>query len=241
MTTSEQVETEVELLESILECFFEVGNRLRSSPEDDAQAITEANAAIEAVWPGVPGDLLLRHPDGAGRGRLTIKELRHLTVPGGPGALTIDKLMRRMTRMSHAPHDPGGPRPLRLNQVTVPTSDLDRSIAFYQGLGLELIVRDDSSGYARLLMPDHESTFSLHLSDRPISRSDVVIYFECDDLDERAARLRDAGYGFLSMPVDQTWLWREALLEDPDGQRICLYHAGVNRKDPPWRLDSASR
>ena len=85
-------------------------------------------------------------------------------------------------------------------------------------------------------MPDGGATFSLQVSEGPISRGDVVIYFECDDLDERVARLRASGYAFSSMPVDQTWLWREATLEDPDGQRICLYHAGVNRADPPWRL-----
>jgi uncharacterized glyoxalase superfamily protein PhnB len=60
--------------------------------------------------------------------------------------------------------------------------------------------------------------------------------FECDDLDERYTRLSTAGYRFTSPPTDQSWLWREALLVDPDGQQICLFHAGVNRTDPPWRL-----
>jgi hypothetical protein len=32
------------------------------------------------------------------------------------------------------------------------------------------------------------------------------------------------------------WLWREARLRDPDGHRVCLYRAGQNRKNPPWRL-----
>ena len=30
----------------------------------------------------------------------------------------------------------------------------------------------------------------------------------------------------------------QARLKDPDGNEICLYHAGVNRLDPPWRARS---
>lgn len=31
--------------------------------------------------------------------------------------------------------------------------------------------------------------------------------------------------------------WREAILLDPDGHRVFIYHAGENRLDPPWRVD----
>jgi catechol 2,3-dioxygenase-like lactoylglutathione lyase family enzyme len=203
------------------------------------QVITEVNRAMQAVWPEIPDDLLLRGPHGEGRGRLTVMEHKNLVTPGGPGALTLDKLERRIAASSDAPASLAAERSLRLNQVTIPTSNLTRSIEFYRGLGLQLIVRDDSSGYARLLMPDDGATFSLHVAGSRISRSDVVVYFECDDLDDRVARLCATGYAFSSMPVDQSWLWREATLEDPDGQRLCLYHAGVNRKDPPWRLVDA--
>jgi catechol 2,3-dioxygenase-like lactoylglutathione lyase family enzyme len=128
---------------------------------------------------------------------------------------------------------------MRLNQVTVPTTDLERGIRFYSGLGLQLIVRDDDEGYARFLCPDGDATFSLHAANwtgHPARLGGIVVYFECDDLDDRCARLAAAGYRFTSMPVDQPWLWREASLEDPDGVQIRLFHAGVNRKDPPWRL-----
>jgi catechol 2,3-dioxygenase-like lactoylglutathione lyase family enzyme len=216
------------------------------SASDDAAArrtLAEVNHALEAAWPQIPADLLLRGPGGAGRGRLTVSEFNHLVTPGGPGVLTLDKLARR-ARPATPPLPPSAPsaaaeRSLRLNQVTIPVRDLARSIAFYRGLGLLLIVRDDSSGYARLVLPDGGSTFSLHVADPPIAPSQVVIYFECDDLDDRVRRLRAAGYAFSSLPVDQSWLWREATLEDPDGQTLCLYYAGVNRKDPPWRLVDA--
>ncbi len=64
----------------------------------------------------------------------------------------------------------------------------------------------------------------------------TVVYFECEDLDATVARLEAAGIAFTSAPADQPWLWREARLADPDGNPICLFHAGRNRLDPPWRV-----
>ena len=124
---------------------------------------------------------------------------------------------------------------MRLNQVTVATHDVERAIAFYRALGLELIVQ--SPHYARFVCPEGRSTFSVHLASGPIATS-TVVYFECDDLDARVATLKRDGLAFDSDPADQTWLWREARLRDPDGNPICLFHAGSNRIDPPWRVES---
>jgi catechol 2,3-dioxygenase-like lactoylglutathione lyase family enzyme len=41
---------------------------------------------------------------------------------------------------------------MRLNQVTVPARDIEQSVAFYQTLGLRLIVK--SPHYARFELPD---------------------------------------------------------------------------------------
>ena len=122
---------------------------------------------------------------------------------------------------------------MRLNQVTVGTTDVERAIAFYGGLGLRLIVR--SPHYARFVCPASDETFSVHL-DPDHRPGATVVYFECDDLDARCERLREAGYAFESGPADQRWLWREARLRDPDGNPICLFFAGDNRVDPPWRI-----
>lgn len=46
-----------------------------------------------------------------------------------------------------------------LNQVMVTVSDLERSIAFYSGLGIRLIVAAET--YARFELPSGSSTFSL--------------------------------------------------------------------------------
>jgi len=121
---------------------------------------------------------------------------------------------------------------MNLNQVTVEVTDIPRARSFYQRLGLELIVSSDH--YARFLCPGG-ATFSVHRGET-LSPAGTGVYFECDDLDTRVAALKAAGIIFDSDPVDQRWLWREAWLRDPDGNRFCLYFAGENRIDPPWRV-----
>jgi len=124
---------------------------------------------------------------------------------------------------------------MRLNQVTVPARDVERSIAFYRALGLRLIVQ--SPHYARFELPDGESTFSIHLMDDVAGAgSGATVYFECDDLDARVSALKAKGIVFDSDPVDQSWLWREAWLTDPAGVKLCLFKAGENRRYPPWRV-----
>ncbi len=124
---------------------------------------------------------------------------------------------------------------MNLNQVTVEVTDIPRARAFYQRLGLELIVSSDH--YARFLCPGG-ATFSIHRAEA-VSPAGTAVYFECDDLDSRVAALKAGGMVFESDPVDQRWLWREAWLRDPDGNRLCLYFAGENRVDPPWRVSAA--
>ena len=124
---------------------------------------------------------------------------------------------------------------MNLNQVTVPCLDLAASVEFYRRLGLELIVLDPPK-YARFVCPDGNATFSLHLADRAESTSAPVVYFELEDLDAKVRALSAAGIRFEEGPRDQERLWREAYVRDPAGNRICLYHAGKNRLEPPWRL-----
>ena len=123
---------------------------------------------------------------------------------------------------------------MNLNQVTLAVTDVPRSIAFYRQLGLQLIV-ENLPHYARFIFPDGQASFSLSWVAQVIP-SQTLIYFECAELDATVARLQTAGVQFSQMPVDQPWLWREAMLEDPDGNPLCLYYAGENRLNPPWRL-----
>ena len=124
---------------------------------------------------------------------------------------------------------------MRLNQVTFPVTDLTRSLAFYRGLGFTQIV--DSPHYARFECYAGGPSFSLHVTESALAEGGITVYFECDDLDDRVAELRRCGFNFDAGPIDQTWLWREAYLRDPDGNRLCFYHAGENRLHPPWRIE----
>jgi catechol 2,3-dioxygenase-like lactoylglutathione lyase family enzyme len=122
-----------------------------------------------------------------------------------------------------------------LNQVTIFSSKPGELVEFYRKLGMRLIV-DSLPRYARLECPDGNSTLSVHSTCVVETDSNIVLYFECDDLDKKFEELTELGVVFEEGPRDQTWLWREAYLRDPSNNRICLYYAGQNRKDPPWRL-----
>jgi hydroxymethylpyrimidine/phosphomethylpyrimidine kinase len=122
-----------------------------------------------------------------------------------------------------------------LNQVTVPCTELDASVAFYRRLGLRQIV-SNPPGYARFECPVGSATFSLHRVDRVAPGHGVVVYFEVEDLDARVKELESAGLRFEQPPRDQPWRWREAYLRDPAGNLLCLFHAGEDRRHPPWRL-----
>ena len=124
---------------------------------------------------------------------------------------------------------------MNLNQVTIYSSQSRELAEFYQKLGLKIIV-DSLPRYARMTCPDGEATLSVHAADEVPVNSSIVLYFECEDLDEKVAELKAQGLEFEQEPLDQTWLWREAYLRDPAGNRICLFHAGENRQNPPWKV-----
>ncbi len=125
---------------------------------------------------------------------------------------------------------------MNLNQITVPSLDLTKSIPFYEKMGLKLIVKS-LPHYARFVCPNGTATFSLHQTESLPSGNGIYVYFECEELDQHVANLKQKGIEFELDPTDQSWLWREARLKDLDGNQIILYHAGVNRLNPPWRLN----
>jgi predicted enzyme related to lactoylglutathione lyase len=121
---------------------------------------------------------------------------------------------------------------MRLNQVTVGCTDYVASARFYETLGLTRIV-DAPPRYARFETPGGE-TMSLHVVNAVSSTT--VVYFEVDDIDSVFETLTARGLVFDQPPRDERWLWREARLRDPAGNEICLFHAGENRRFPPWRI-----
>jgi catechol 2,3-dioxygenase-like lactoylglutathione lyase family enzyme len=123
---------------------------------------------------------------------------------------------------------------MNLNQVTLPAISIAESVMFYTRIGFKLIV--DTPHYARFHCPNGGATFSVHQVDAAPSDFGTVVYFETEALDEKVKQLQALGVEFYQEPRDERWLWREARLKDPSGNIICLYWAGVNRLDPPWRV-----
>ena len=109
---------------------------------------------------------------------------------------------------------------MNLNQVTIYSDKPVETVEFFNKLGLKLIV-DSLPRYARLECPDGEATLSVNEFDAHTPINNIVLYF---------------GLEFDEDPTDRPWLWRQAYLKDPNRNKICLFHAGDNRKNPPWRV-----
>ena len=127
---------------------------------------------------------------------------------------------------------------LRLNQVTLAAKDMAASVLFYEMLGLTLIV-DSAPRYVRFEFPDDgqgtQATLSLHAAQTDFTPSPdaPLIYFEVDDVQ---AFLTEKALTPLTTPEMKPYLWFEADIEDPSGNRIRLFTAGKNRRFPPWRI-----
>jgi catechol 2,3-dioxygenase-like lactoylglutathione lyase family enzyme len=123
---------------------------------------------------------------------------------------------------------------MELNQVTLPVKAMDEAVCFYLNLGFMQIV--DTPHYARFSCPDGNSTFSLSLEKGDVENHSVI-YFEHENLDELYQSLIDRGISFEQPPTEQRYLWKEAVLHDPSGNKIKLYWAGENRLNPPWKVE----
>ena len=124
---------------------------------------------------------------------------------------------------------------MNLNQITIPSIDVEKAVEFYKILDLRLIV-DARPRYVRFECVDGDSTLSIHEVEELPKGEGIILYFEDDNLDATVESLKAKGLSFNLLPTDQPWLWREAHLNDYDGNKIILYKAGENRKNPPWRV-----
>lgn len=55
--------------------------------------------------------------------------------------------------------------------------------------------------------------------------------------EETVLKLKEKGIKFDTEIMEQSWLWNEIHLHDLDNNKIIIYHAGKNRKNPPWRIN----
>ncbi|WP_159017985.1 VOC family protein [Algibacter sp. L3A6] len=126
---------------------------------------------------------------------------------------------------------------MNLNQITIPSTNVEKAVEFYTILGLKLIV-DSIPRYVRFECPDGDATFSIHRVEKLPKGNGITVYFEDENLDDWVEQLMTKGIIFTELPNDKPWLWREAHLKDPDDNNIILFYAGENRKNPAWRIPS---
>lgn len=124
---------------------------------------------------------------------------------------------------------------MKLNQVTLPVKNMQDAVLFYLKLGFIQIV--DTSHYTRFACPDGGSTFSLSLETSDFENHSVI-YFEHENLEKLCENLSQKGIVFEQEPTEQSYLWKEAIIRDPSGNKIKLYWAGENRLNPPWKVEN---
>jgi catechol 2,3-dioxygenase-like lactoylglutathione lyase family enzyme len=109
--------------------------------------------------------------------------------------------------------------PIRFDGISLPVSDVDRSVAFYQQFGFELLIRHDDFALLRL----GEGTIGLlkmDLSKWPSApRGAIHIELSTENLDVLFEQLQAQGVHFASPPVDRPWE-RQMFTNDPDGYRL---------------------
>ncbi|QCE42039.1 VOC family protein [Psychroserpens sp. NJDZ02] len=125
---------------------------------------------------------------------------------------------------------------MNLNQVTISSTNLKKAVDFYILLGLKLIV-DALPRYARFECPEGDATFSIHFNENKQQHNNTIVYFEDKNLEALVFQLKQKGITFISELEHKSWLWAETHLLDPDGNKIILFKAGDNRKNPPWRIN----
>jgi len=124
---------------------------------------------------------------------------------------------------------------VNLNQITLFSTRPVETVAFFELLGLNRIV-DSLPRYATLECHDGEATLSVNTTEEDTANT-TILYFECEHLDAEVARLKSLGVLFEQEPTDTSGLWRQAYIRDPNGNKICLFNAGDNRKNPPGRIN----
>jgi len=122
-----------------------------------------------------------------------------------------------------------------LNAIGIVVSDLERSIAFYRLLGLDVPetpgeghVETTLANGGRLMLDTEETVTSFQPEWTRQTGNQLSLAFECTgpaEVDETYARMVEAGFHGEKKPWDAFWGQRYAQLQDPDGVPVDLYAA----------------
>jgi uncharacterized glyoxalase superfamily protein PhnB len=125
---------------------------------------------------------------------------------------------------------------MKLNAVGVTSSNLKRTIKFYQLLGFKFPKFKDSdehleamtsTGSARLMIDTKNVVKNIIGEDpKPGNHSPFAIQYDSpEELNKVAKKIGKASFKVVKEPWDAFWGQRYAVVEDPDGYKVDLYAA----------------
>lgn len=123
---------------------------------------------------------------------------------------------------------------MKISAVGVASSDMKKTTEFYSILGFDFSKADltqdhvepeTTGGSARLMIDSDKMVKDIFGQEpKPGNHSNFAIEYESvNELNEAAAKLKDAGFVIVKEPWDAFWGQRYAIVEDPDGYKVDLF------------------
>jgi catechol 2,3-dioxygenase-like lactoylglutathione lyase family enzyme len=134
----------------------------------------------------------------------------------GTAYVAAVRLLRRVGRLRRRPgHSEANG--MRSATPILFCADVDRTCAYYTGLGLQLVERYDD-GYLLMRAGDSE----VHFTTDTVSSAPGEMFIHVTDAGALWKRLKAEGVTSLGPVEDQPWGLREFVATDPDGNRVRL-------------------
>jgi catechol 2,3-dioxygenase-like lactoylglutathione lyase family enzyme len=123
---------------------------------------------------------------------------------------------------------------MKINAVSVTSSDINKTIEFYRILGFEFekINQEEKHfepvekiGSARLMIDKKELIYKITGQNPEPGNHSVfaILYDNPDEVDDVVKKIKESKFKIVKEPWDAFWGQRYAIIEDPDGYKIDLY------------------
>ena len=106
-----------------------------------------------------------------------------------------------------------------ISAVTVASSDMRRSVAFYRSLGFQVVYGGEEGDFTTFAVGSGYLNIQLDEGYRPGPLWGRIV-FHVDDVDAMHRRAIEAGYRPTTQPADAPWGERYFHLRDPDGHEL---------------------
>lgn len=123
---------------------------------------------------------------------------------------------------------------MKLDAVGVTSSNLNKTVGFYQLLGFQFTEFKADEKHLEPLTPEGSARLMIDTKDivkdiigedpKPGNHSSFAIQYNSpEEVNTVAQKVRDSGFKVVKEPWDAFWGQRYAVVEDPDGYRVDLY------------------